>query len=122
MLDSIQRSTQCSNCLSSAAEYGCDKCENERFCSECYHNVHIPRIMQKHQRVSLAETASEMIACELHRDEKLKYWCQTCGTLICSDCKHLKHHDHQHDFLFNVTKEFEVKVSTQVLRLYSMIL
>jgi hypothetical protein len=108
----VQRSNLCTNCDLVAAEYACDKCENENFCSECYQKVHtISRIMQKHQRVPFGEKPPEVIPCDTHKDEKLKYWCCRCNTPICRDCLLFLHKDHPYELIDKVAKEFETKVS-----------
>ena len=35
--------------------------------------------------------------CQLHEDETLKFYCETCGTLICRDCMAIEHAGHTYD-------------------------
>ncbi len=93
------------------SEYGCDKCENETFCSSCYQTVHTPHVMQKHQQISIYEKPPEMTTCVAHLDEKVKYWCTTCATLVCTDCILLEHKNHQYNLIHKIAKELEIKVS-----------
>ncbi|CAF0872985.1 unnamed protein product [Adineta steineri] len=108
---SIRKSTQCSNCHTVMGEYGCDKCENETFCSECYQTVHTPRVMQKHQQIPINERQVEIIFCSVHLDEKVKYWCTTCRTFVCTDCILLEHKDHQYNLINKIAKELEIKMT-----------
>ncbi|CAF4855062.1 unnamed protein product [Rotaria sp. Silwood1] len=86
---STQRSNLCTNCRLVVAEYACDTCKNEKFCSECYETVHTSPVMQKHQRLPTSQELPEMPPCEKHPRKQLEYWCYTYG----------------------VTKEFETKIN-----------
>jgi tripartite motif-containing protein 56 len=114
ILGASPRSIQCSNCQSIIAEYGCDKCENESFCLECYKTVHASRVMQKHRQVPMTEQPLQIMLCGTHSDEKLKYWCDTCKILVCTACILLEHKSHQYDLIDKTAKEFEIKVSHQI--------
>ena len=35
--------------------------------------------------------------CQLHEDETLKVYCETCGILICRDCMAIEHSGHTYD-------------------------
>jgi hypothetical protein len=67
--------------------------------------------MQKHQQISIYEKPPEMTSCVLHLDEKVKYWCTTCATLVCTDCILLEHKNHQYNLIHKIAKELEIKVS-----------
>ncbi|CAF4173080.1 unnamed protein product, partial [Rotaria sp. Silwood2] len=112
VLDSIQCSNLCTNCRLVVAEYACDTCKNEKFCSECYGSVHAPHIMQKHQRLPIGKQLPEMPPCEKHPRRQLEYWCYTCLTVICIDCLLLEHRDHKYTSIDGVTKEFDTKINT----------
>jgi hypothetical protein len=97
------------------AEYACDACKNESFCSKCYQIVHAPSVMQKHQRLSIDEKLPEPIPCAMHPRKQLEYWCYACEAVICIDCLLFKHKDHQYTLIDDVGKEFETKVSTRFI-------
>jgi hypothetical protein len=94
--------------------HGCDKCENEIYCSECYETVHASRVMQKHQQIPVGDKAPEVKSCKIHADEKLKYWCHTCNTLVCTSCILLQHKSHDYNLIRSIAEELEVKVSIHV--------
>jgi hypothetical protein len=94
-----------------AAEYACNKCENENFCTKCHEFVHASPVMQKHKRLPIGEKPPEMIPCGTHSKKQLEYWCYTCTTVICIDCLLFKHKDHKYALIDDVAKEFETKVS-----------
>jgi hypothetical protein len=115
LLESTQRSKLCDNCHLVVAEYACNTCKNELFCSKCFQTVHALSVMQKHQGLSIGENLSEMVPCEIHIDEKLKYWCRGCNILICRDCLLFEHKDHKYALIIDVAKELETKVSTSFI-------
>ena len=39
----------------------------------------------------------KLMNCQLHEDETLKFYCKTCGTLICRDCMAIEHAGHTYD-------------------------
>ena len=48
------------------------------------------------------------INCQLHEDETLKFYCETCGTLICRDCMAIEHAGHKYDRIEKVAEKEKV--------------
>ena len=46
--------------------------------------------------------------CQLHEDETLKFYCETCGTLICRDCMAIEHAGHKYDRIEKVAEKEKV--------------
>ena len=46
--------------------------------------------------------------CQLHEDETLKFYCETCGTLICRDCMAIEHAGHKYDRIEKVSEKEKV--------------
>ena len=46
--------------------------------------------------------------CQLHEDETLKFYCKTCGTLICRDCMAIEHAGHKYDRIEKVAEKEKV--------------
>ena len=48
------------------------------------------------------------INCQLHEDETLKFYCETCGTLICRDCMAIEHAGHKYNRIEKVAEKEKV--------------
>ena len=97
--------TQCEGCVTStAAVVYCSQC-CEFLCTSCRDHHNVSRKTKDHklvdakerdQNVSLPETP---LNCPIPHHGELKFYCEDCGTLICSDCiicgshKNHKYHD-----------------------------
>ncbi|XP_072242360.1 transcription intermediary factor 1-alpha-like [Leuresthes tenuis] len=44
-------------------------------------------------------SAQRPVFCDIHRQEPLKLFCETCDLLTCRDCQLIKHKDHNYQFL-----------------------
>jgi hypothetical protein len=109
----MQRSTVCSNCETSPAEYICDRCQTDYcyYCLNCYTTVHAPRALQNHRKTSIDKKNPAILFCKLYSGEQLKYWCQECHTSVCSDCLLNEHKDHSYNLINKTAKELETKVN-----------
>ncbi len=74
-------------------ELWCRKCE-ANYCSKCYELVHEIPILKTHVSIPIDQKPIMPVPCNQHPDEKLKFWCSTCLTLVCSDCMINQHQDH----------------------------
>ncbi|XP_046728495.1 transcription intermediary factor 1-alpha isoform X2 [Silurus meridionalis] len=92
-----------------------DNTEATGFCVECVEFLCVTCI-EAHQRVKftrdhtirqMEEMSSEAMGastqkpvfCDVHKQEPLKLFCETCDRLTCRDCQLLKHKDHNYQFL-----------------------
>ncbi|XP_051911226.1 transcription intermediary factor 1-alpha isoform X1 [Hippocampus zosterae] len=92
-----------------------DNTEATGYCLECVEFLCVTCI-EAHQRVKFTrdhtirqkkEMSPEAVAvsslkpvfCDIHKQEPLKLFCETCDRLTCRDCQLLKHKDHNYQFL-----------------------
>ncbi|KAK1790530.1 hypothetical protein P4O66_014412 [Electrophorus voltai] len=110
-----------------------DNTEATGFCVECVEFLCVTCI-EAHQRVKftrdhtirqMEEMSSEAMGastqkpvfCEVHKQEPLKLFCETCDRLTCRDCQLLKHKDHNYQFLedaYRNHREHLVKMTGQL--------
>ncbi|CAF4610131.1 unnamed protein product, partial [Rotaria sp. Silwood2] len=100
----------CTNCNSTTSETWCNNCTTS-YCARCCQDVHRIRAFQNHQLISLREKSIELMSCESHQDEILKYWCLKCDTCVCSDCLLNDHKEHPYILIHKAAKDFETKVN-----------
>ena len=106
--------------IKSKANASCERCVEEcpatSFCCNCYELLckdctkdhERSRKTHGHELVEVGESESgeslssvlksishKPVFCPLHGDETLKYYCFTCGTIICRDCADDEHVDHK---------------------------
>ena len=99
---------QCDNCepqLQQDATLSCDAC-NAYYCGACSGIVHAQRALQAHVPVPLAvaraTAGSEPVQRCAQHDQQLQFYCITCNTSICHNCKdHGSHQGHEYDLLAN---------------------
>ncbi|CAL1568942.1 unnamed protein product [Knipowitschia caucasica] len=92
-----------------------DNTEATGYCVECVEFLCVTCI-EAHQRVkftrdhtirqkqdmtpeSLAISTQKPVFCDIHKQEPLKLFCETCDRLTCRDCQLLRHKDHNYQFL-----------------------
>lgn len=92
-----------------------DNTEATGFCVECVEFLCVTCI-EAHQRVKftrdhtirqiedmssdgLGASTQKPVFCDVHKQEPLKLFCETCDRLTCRDCQLLKHKDHNYQFL-----------------------
>ncbi|XP_056434996.1 transcription intermediary factor 1-alpha, partial [Gadus chalcogrammus] len=92
-----------------------DNTEATGYCVECVEFLCVTCI-EAHQRVKFTrdhtirqkeEMSPEAVGmstqrpvfCDVHKQEPLKLFCETCDRLTCRDCQLLKHKDHNYQFL-----------------------
>nr|XP_019947955.1 PREDICTED: transcription intermediary factor 1-alpha-like isoform X1 [Paralichthys olivaceus] len=92
-----------------------DNTEATGYCVECVEFLCLTCI-EAHQRVKFTRdhtirqkeemspeavgvTTQKPVFCDIHKQEPLKLFCETCDRLTCRDCQLLKHKDHNYQFL-----------------------
>ncbi|XP_030628991.1 transcription intermediary factor 1-alpha [Chanos chanos] len=92
-----------------------DNTEATGFCVECVEFLCVTCI-EAHQRVkftrdhtirqreemspeAMGASTQKPVFCDVHKQEPLKLFCETCDRLTCRDCQLLKHKDHNYQFL-----------------------
>ncbi|XP_070763887.1 transcription intermediary factor 1-alpha-like [Enoplosus armatus] len=97
-----------------------DNTEAAGFCVDCVEYL-CATCVEAHQRVKFtkdhsirqkAEISHEVhgvstqrpMFCDIHKQEPLKLFCETCDLLTCRDCQLVKHKDHNYQFLEDAYK------------------
>ncbi|XP_042352271.1 transcription intermediary factor 1-alpha-like [Plectropomus leopardus] len=97
-----------------------DNTEAAGFCVDCVEYL-CSTCVEAHQRVKFtkdhtirqkAEVSQEVrgvsaqrpMFCDIHKQEPLKLFCETCDLLTCRDCQLVKHKDHNYQFLEDAYK------------------
>ncbi|XP_056273172.1 E3 ubiquitin-protein ligase TRIM33-like isoform X2 [Pseudoliparis swirei] len=97
-----------------------DNMEAAGFCVDCVEYL-CSTCVEAHQRVKFtkdhairhkAEVSTEApgasaqrpVFCDIHKQEPLKLFCETCDLLTCRDCQLVKHKDHNYQFLEDAYK------------------
>ena len=103
--------TQCDSCEDGRATGYCRDC-SEFVCDECQAMHKKIKKIKHHKIVTLNELkdqAANLIPpkktlpnCPKHPENVLKIYCETCSTLICTDCTIRLHRDHNYDLLTDV--------------------
>ncbi len=108
----------CDRCLdsdeSNATTFCCNCCKF--LCSKCTQDHTRHRDKHSHKLVELGKervntkTLLDSIphntaSCQLHSDEVLKFYCETCKQLVCIDCIILKHNNHKYDRVEQVSEK-----------------
>lgn len=110
-----------------------DNTEASGFCVECVEFLCVTCI-DAHQRVKftrdhtvrqITEMSSEAMGastqkpvfCDVHKQEPLKLFCETCDRLTCRDCQLLKHKDHNYQFLEDAYKNHKEHLESMTYQL-----
>ncbi|KAI8498628.1 hypothetical protein Bbelb_238300 [Branchiostoma belcheri] len=103
------------------ATCGCAVCE-EFLCEDCARTHSRAKRTRDHEVIGVAELKEQLISkarsfksrslpmCAKHQDEKLKFYCETCQSPICRDCKDLQHKDHKYGLLADVVGDVRAKI------------
>ncbi|XP_078586798.1 E3 ubiquitin-protein ligase TRIM33-like [Branchiostoma floridae x Branchiostoma japonicum] len=93
----------------------CLHCE-EFLCAECVSAHQRVKLTRDHQVKTLEELKGgkthdvkthTTAPCRIHKYEPLKFYCQSCRTLICRDCSAFDHRDHQYDYLTDMVDKIK---------------
>ncbi|XP_078670308.1 E3 ubiquitin-protein ligase TRIM33-like [Branchiostoma floridae x Branchiostoma belcheri] len=93
----------------------CLHCE-EFLCAECVSAHQRVKLTRDHQVKTLEELRGgkthdvkthTTAPCRIHKYEPLKFYCQSCRTLICRDCSAFDHRDHQYDYLTDMVEKIK---------------
>jgi hypothetical protein len=86
--EEVKLTEKCMQCNQRFAESFCVDCD-VFYCKECDLSVHKFKVLANHlpriQASVKPKIASDM--CSIHKDEELKFVCNTCDVPVCRDCK-----------------------------------
>lgn len=121
---SLTANIQCSSCSDGAvATSWCVDC-SEYICDSCVQAHQRLKITKDHTIKPKDEANNEQLAgtvgvdklhmCQLHTQEKLSLFCETCDKLTCRDCQLSDHRDHKYKFAHEIATESRQALSTLV--------
>ncbi|KAM4573164.1 transcription intermediary factor 1-alpha-like isoform 2-T2 [Odontesthes bonariensis] len=110
-----------------------DNTEAAGFCVDCVEYL-CATCVDAHQRVKFTKdhtirqrtdalpevhsvSALRPVFCDIHRQEPLKLFCETCDLLTCRDCQLIKHKDHNYQFLEDAYKNHKHHMETMTHQL-----
>ncbi|XP_040894596.1 transcription intermediary factor 1-alpha-like [Toxotes jaculatrix] len=110
-----------------------DNTEAAGFCVDCVEYL-CATCVEAHQRVKFTkdhtirhktEVSQEVhgvstqrpMFCDIHKQEPLKLFCETCDQLTCRDCQLVKHKDHNYQFLEDAYKNHKQHMECMTLQL-----
>uniref|UniRef100_A0A673AVC1 RING-type E3 ubiquitin transferase n=1 Tax=Sphaeramia orbicularis TaxID=375764 RepID=A0A673AVC1_9TELE len=110
-----------------------DNTEAAGFCVDCVEYL-CTTCVEAHQRVKFTkdhtirqktEISQEVhgmstqrpMFCDVHKQEPLKLFCETCDLLTCRDCQLVKHKDHNYQFLEDAYKNHKQHMETMTHQL-----
>ncbi|XP_073327634.1 transcription intermediary factor 1-alpha-like isoform X1 [Pagrus major] len=97
--DNTEAAGFCVNCV----EYLCATCV------EAHQRVKFTRDHTIRQKAEVSQevhvvSSQRPMFCDIHKQEPLKLFCETCDLLTCRDCQLVKHKDHNYQFLEDAYK------------------
>lgn len=115
---------QCSSCSDGAiatswcvdcSEYICDSCvqAHQRLKITKDHTIK-PKEEANNEQLPGAAGIDKLHMCNLHTQEKLSLFCETCDKLTCRDCQLSDHRDHKYKFAHEIATETRHALSTLV--------
>ncbi|XP_030576464.1 transcription intermediary factor 1-alpha isoform X2 [Archocentrus centrarchus] len=109
-----------------------DNTEATGYCVECVEFLCVTCI-EAHQRVKFTRdhtirqkeemspavsiSTQRPVFCDIHKQEPLKLFCETCDRLTCRDCQLLKHKDHNYQFLEDAYRNHRQYLETMTQQL-----
>ncbi|XP_047189355.1 transcription intermediary factor 1-alpha-like isoform X1 [Scophthalmus maximus] len=110
-----------------------DNTEAAGFCVECVEYL-CATCVEAHQRVKFTKdhtirqktdvsqevhgvSTQRPMFCDIHKQETLKLFCETCDQLTCRDCQLVKHKDHNYQFLEDAFKNHKQHMETMTQQL-----
>lgn len=120
----VAATIQCSSCSDGAvatswcvdcSEYICDSCvqAHQRLKITKDHTIK-PKDEANNEQLAGAAGVDKLHMCQLHPQEKLSLFCETCDKLTCRDCQLSDHRDHKYKFAHEIATESRQALSTLV--------
>ena len=125
-LSSQSGAGNCERCMkrsgNTATSFCCECCEF--LCEACSEDHKWWRKTSSHELVSVGEKKvaqnvkfeikHEAINCQRHTDQIVKFYCETCKTLICRDCVVKKHAGHEYDDIIDIAEKEKADLLTSI--------
>ena len=115
--------SQCEKCKKSTATGFCQDC-GKFVCDKCIEIHQMWEDIANHQIVtmqdlqanaaSLVPPKKKVLYCPQHEEKLLEIYCETCNTLICSNCTIRLHQGHQYDVASDTFKRHKQEIADQL--------
>jgi hypothetical protein len=87
LAESTEEDNLCDVCRQREATVWCLNCA-AKLCAECDKETHaLNAVLEKHERIPIAEARSRIEFCPLHPTSRVEYYCPLCRTPVCINCK-----------------------------------
>ena len=130
-----EKGVNCDRCIASAdniaisfccscCKFLCIKCREDHLrWKETYEHelVDVGKDKAQHNQSLLGTVPHKTDYCTEHRDESLKFYCETCSKLICRDCIVLSHYEHKRDRIEQVAKKEKQDLNSLLEKAYSAV-
>ncbi len=114
--------TNCGSCEDGKPTGYCNVC-GDFLCDECRSAHKRVKLSRNHTIVSLDDLKDQITSmvvpskksvpnCPKHSDNALKIYCDTCSTLICTDCTVRFHKDHNYDLVIDVIDQHKEELAS----------
>ncbi|KAF7664214.1 hypothetical protein LDENG_00184620 [Lucifuga dentata] len=106
--DNTEASGFCTDCV----EYLCATCV------EAHQRVKFTKDHAIKQKTDISQEGHVVpMFCDIHKQEPLKLFCETCDLLTCRDCQLVKHKDHNYQFLEDAYKNHKQRMESMMHQL-----
>eukprot|EP00729_Bicosta_minor_P018649 gene18649-biopygen24253 len=120
----------CDLCENDEATKYCGDClKNKFFCDGCFASSHKSAKKKSHTSTPIQEHLQQSAGpspghsasaapqtCRIHPDEALKFFCDTCGILVCATCGILEHNGHDLKAMEQVSGEHKDAIAAEMAR------
>ena len=114
----------CGSCEDGKATGYCNDCE-DFVCNKCQAAHKRIKLSRNHKLISLEELKCQVTNlvppkkatpnCSQHSENPLKIYCDTCSTLICTDCTIRLHKDHNYDLVADVLTQHKEELVSSLM-------
>jgi hypothetical protein len=106
--------TLCTACIQDLARDGCVPCPSCRRTTTLppggVKKLQINFYISAQTKTTASVPAASSDLCEVHQDEKLRFYCKPCKRIICRDCKLTKHEGHLSEDLHDAERRIKKKM------------
>lgn len=109
----------CGICEDAVATKRCEQCDGD-LCEACVATSHAKGFFKNHTIVDLMDTRApaQPVLCQVHKEEKVGFYCTDCSMAVCSHCILLgDHQDHSNMPIARAVQEQRDVLRSQVERL-----
>jgi hypothetical protein len=124
LVDCLNKSSsseiKCDHCKQILSEFFCETC-SKNYCTICLKLEHDINQFETHQiNILITNNNNSNNFCLEHNEEKLKYWCNECGQLVCSDCLLFNHKQHSFILLQDIADKTKNEFNSSLQQINEM--